>query len=404
MRPKSALRHLFEDYDTGFWNMRADRFSKLPRVCFAALIIGCGLLVLSCATAPLRQPVQPLADYLLARFGQTGFSGAVWVEAKGSVVLKQAYGYADRELAVPLTVGSIFRIGSLTKPITATAILLLNDQGRLRLTDSVCKFLTGCPESWQPVTIRHLLNHTSGIPDLFGDLDSVPVEQTAREVDDVLNEISSLDPATTPGSQFRYSNFNYVLLGYVIEKVSGQFWEQFLIDNVFSPLSMSSTRYDNVWSLVPGRAHGYTVVNGRAANIEYDDHAAYAAGGLRSTLEDLVRWHRAYVGDELIERQTRIEATTPEFGNYGLGWQILSLFGRPMYNHSGGIDGFTSHLAYYPEDELLIVVLSNLDREDAKSTACDLAALYFSTEPAPSGDREWLSAPRNERCRPSFEN
>lgn len=322
----------------------------------------------------------------------------MWVEAKGSVVLKQAYGSADRELDVPLTVDSIFRIGSLTKPITATAVLMLAEQGQLGIADSVCTFVAHCPDTWRTATVRTLLNHTSGIPDLFGHLEAVPVEQTVQEVDAVLSGTRVPDLISEPGTRFSYSNFNYVLLGYLIERVTGRYWEDFLVESVFAPLSMNRTRYDDVWELVPGRSHGYTVADGKVAKIEYDDHAAYAAGGLRSTLENLARWHRAYVDDRLISQRSREEATSAVLGNYGLGWQILTMFGRLMYNHSGGIDGFASHLAYYPEEELLIVVLSNSDREDAKATACDVAALYFKAQPAPTGSRSWLNTSRSQRC------
>ena len=190
-----------------------------------------------------------------------------------------------------------------------------------------------------------------------------------------------------------------MLLGYVIEAVSGQYWQDFLIERQFEPLGMADTRYDDVWEIVPGRARGYGVEGQEVVNIEYDDHSAYAAGGLRSTLGDLRTWHKAYVADHLIGSDLRQRATTSFLGNYGYGWQELELFGRGMYNHTGGIDGFVSHLAYYPSEELLIIVLNNRAREDAKATACDLAALAFEAEPAPTGDADWLDRLRSERCR-----
>jgi len=348
-----------------------------------------------------RAEFESVHEYLETRADETDFSGAVLIKIGADIVLREAYGSADRELGVPLTPDAIFRIGSLTKPFTATGVLLLAERKQLELDDSVCSFINGCPKGWRVVTIRNLLNHTSGIPDLFGHLDAVPVRETLTEVDQLLADLSSTELLSAPGALFSYSNFNYVLLGYAIEKFSGQYWEDFLIREMFGPLEMEQTRYDDVWSIVQGRTRGYTVTDNRVTNIEYDDHAAYAAGGLRSTLDDLEIWHSAYIGNGIVGVGSRELAMTPGRGDYGLGWQVLSMFGRSMYNHTGGIDGFMSHLAFYPEYELLLIVLSNSDHEDAKATACDIASLVLGAGLQPTGDAEWLETPRTKRCRES---
>ncbi len=337
--------------------------------------------------------------YLQTRASETDFSGAILIAKGGVEVVREAYGLADRELGIPMASDFVFRIGSLTKPFTASAVLLLVDKRLARLDDSFCGFIDNCPRAWEAVTLHHLLSHTSGIPDLFGAIEEAPVQETAREIDRVLKEHWATELSSAPGATYAYSNFNYMLLGYIIEKVTGQFWEDFLIDAFFEPLAMHNTRYDDVWAIVPGRARGYRLREERVANIEYDDHSAYAAGGLRSSLKELHVWHKAYVDDRIISSALRERATTPVKGNYGYGWQVLSLFGRSMYNHTGGIDGFSSHLAYYPEEELLIIVLSNSEKEDSKSMACDLAALVFKESPTPTGNKEWLHRSRSERCR-----
>lgn len=337
--------------------------------------------------------------YLRTRAAETDFSGAVLVARGADTLAHVAFGLADRELGVPISTGSIFRIGSLTKPVTATAVLLLAEEGKLALEDSFCEFLRHCPRAWQGVLLRHLLGHTSGIPDLFGHLEEVPVQETVQEIDRLLTQSNVPGLNFKPGEDYSYSNFNYMLLGYVIEAASGQFWEEYLSGSMFTPLKMTDTGYDDVWAIVEGRARGYTLDASRMANIEYDDHAAYAAGGLRSTLRDLRHWHDAYVGDQLIGAPLRQVATRAGLGDYGYGWQVLELFDRQMYNHSGGIDGFSSHLAYYPEERVLIIVLSNNDREDAKATACDLASLTFNYDPSPTGTLRWFEQPRQDRCR-----
>jgi CubicO group peptidase (beta-lactamase class C family) len=144
---------------------------------------------------------------------------------------------------------------------------------------------------------------------------------------------------------------------------------------------MTGTAYDDVWAVVPGRVRGYRLRDGSLANTEYDDHAAYAAGGLRSTLDDLRRFLDAYfVPGRLLSAESLAQALRPYLGDYGHGWQIIDRLGRTVYNHSGGIDGFSSHMARYPEDDVTVIVLSNNEDEPAPATACDLAAIVFGVD------------------------
>lgn len=359
-----------------------------------ALFFILGLFV-PCAHA---QNAAALDVYLQKRAHETSFNGAVLVQQRGITLLRAAYGMAEHELQVPLSPDHIFRIGSLTKPITATGILLLVDQGKLSLSDPVCTFLESCPASWEPVTVHHLLTHTSGIPDLFGNLPDAPVRETRAEIERLLTSRNDIPLRSVPGAMYQYSNFNYMLLGYITEIVAEQFWENFLMAQVFDPLGMRNTRYDDVWTLVPERARGYAFRNNRLEHAEYEDHSAYAAGGLRSTVDDLATWHAAYWEERLLSDTLRTAALQPYAGQYGYGWQILTLFDRSMHNHSGGIGGFSSHLAYYPSEDLRIIVLSNVEGENAKGTACDLAALLFDATPPPQTNRNWLAQPTPHRC------
>jgi CubicO group peptidase (beta-lactamase class C family) len=305
---------------------------------------------------------------------------------------------ADFELEVPLKPDHVFRIGSLTKPFTATAVLRLRDEGRLELSRSVCDFVHACPAAWRRVTLAHLLNHTSGIPDLFGDLEAVPAPATRAEVDRVLGKVGALDLKSTPGSKYSYSNFNYILLGYIIEAVTGGTWEAFLLSDVLTPGGATDTRYDDVWAVVPRRVHGYDVKDGQLRITRYTDHAAYAAGGLHSTVDDLRRWHDAYWSGRILSKASVAEALRPGLGNYGYGWQVTMHFGRPMHNHTGSLRGFASHLAFYPSEKLLIVILSNMENENTKGTACDIAALALGVATIPTGTPEWLQRSNEERC------
>jgi CubicO group peptidase (beta-lactamase class C family) len=180
--------------------------------------------------------------------------------------------------------------------------------------------------------------------------------------------------------------------------VTGKPWETFLLSTVISPAQEPATRYDDVWSPVSGRVHGYEIKSGNLSVTLYHDHAAYAAGGLRSTLDDLRRWHDAYWSGQIISKESIAEALKPRLEDYGLGWQITRYFGRPMHNHTGLMRGFASHLAFYPDDQLLIIVLSNVEQENTKGTACDIAALIFNVAPAPTGKPAWLQRSNDQRC------
>jgi CubicO group peptidase (beta-lactamase class C family) len=229
------------------------------------------------------------------------------------------------------------------------------------------------------------LTHSSGIVDHFGDLEPVPVEATADELRRVFATLSPDEPLeSAPGAEYSYSNFNYVLVGAVLERAMGDVpWETALEELVFQPLGLETMAYDDVYAIVPNRARGYERDDELGLrNIDHDDHAAYAAGGLLSSASDVFRWSRGMLTAKLFRPELVQESLTPYKGNYGYGWQVRRFFDRRVYNHTGGIDGFSSHLAHYPDQELTIVVLSNVESDSAILRACDLAGLLFEWRPA----------------------
>jgi CubicO group peptidase (beta-lactamase class C family) len=325
---------------------------------------------------------QEVERFLVNREQPFAFSGAVLVALDGNVILDRGFGYADYELRVPNRPTNIFRIGSLTKPLTATATMALIEKRQLSLDDSVCRFVGRCPTAWADVKIRHLLSHTSGIPDLFKAVPTAPLGDTRAAIDKAIQSTSQLDLDSIPGTKYVYRNFNFMLLGYIIEIATGKSWIDVLQSTVFSPAGMTATAYDDVWAIVPQRARGYDVKNGEPRNIAYKDHSAYAAGGLRSTTHDLLAFANALVRGAIIQEATFQQMVTPVVDDYGYGLQIKQYFDERMFNHTGGIDGFASHLAVYPHKHLTIVVLSNVESEPAKLTACNIAAIFLTRDHA----------------------
>jgi CubicO group peptidase (beta-lactamase class C family) len=276
--------------------------------------------------------------------------------------LSRGYGLADREKKTPNTTQTRYRIYSITKQFTAMAILMLQERGKLNVQDPICKYIPDCPAAWKEITIHHLLTHTSGIPDFIGFTDypetsatpSPPAQTIARFKD------KSLD--FQPGEKWNYSNSGYVLLGAVIERVSGQSYEDFLQKNIFEPLKMVNTGYDHNRSDL---ASGY-VNSGKIKANFVDMSIPYAAGGLYSTVEDLYRWDQALYTQQLVPQKTldtmfTAHAPIPEADGlgYGYGWLIGRTFNRRNIFHGGSLVGYNSLIDRYPDDKVTVIVLTN---------------------------------------------
>ncbi len=326
-----------------------------------------------------------IGRYLTEVADSQSFSGSVVVAVGDEIILKKGFGMADHELQVQNTSESVHRIGSLTKQFTSMGILKLFDESdSLSIHDPLVKFIPNVPGSWDEITIFHLLTHTSGIPNYFGDMDAVPVEETYLEIEKVM-EMDRSKPSglkNVPGEEFRYSNFGYVMLGRVIEVVSGLNYFDYLKKEIFDPLGMNQTFYDDPRPIIPNRSQGYKFSNDVLVNDALKDPAGYSAGGMLSSADDMLKWMKALNSDVILKEETCQRMFTPKLENYGLGWQILEKEGRTMYNHNGGTHGYNSRMVYYPQEEVFIAVLGN--NEDVRSAAitCDIEALIFNEQDA----------------------
>ena len=285
---------------------------------------------------------------------------------------------ANIELAVPNTPQTVFRLGSVTKQFTAMAIMMLQERGKLRVSDPVCQYLTDCPAAWQPLTIRHLLTHTAGIPNYtnFPDFARTAVLPTSSA--DMVGMLRDKPLEFAPGEKFAYSNSGYYVLGMIIERVSGKTYADFLQANIFTPLGMSYTGYDNPSTIIRNRAAGYARQAGETVNAAYMDMTIpFAAGALYSTTDDLLRWDQALYKDTLVSQKSLDEIFTPDKGGYGYGWSIGKRFDRQVIAHGGGIYGFATEIARFPADRVTVIVLSNVEGAAAGKIANDLAAVVF---------------------------
>lgn len=342
------------------------------------LLLGVLLPAPLAAQRPTPSQVEARADaYLRAAVKHEHFSGSVLIAREGRILLDRGYGMANHELQVPNTPGSVYLIASLTKQFTAMAIMQLAEEGKLKVTDPICTHLPSCPDAWRPVTIRHLLTHTSGIfnTSRLPDWDErIGIQPWSRW--GFLEVFRDLPLEFEPGSRFRYSNSGYYLLGLIIERSSGMPYENFLRARIFQPLGMTRTGMADSRDLVPGRSTGYYSLLDRFINAPYLNHSLpYASGGIMSTTGDLLRWDQALTAGRLVSSASLTEIFTPWLGGYAYGWNIERRFNRDVQGHSGSYNGYSSYLMRVPSERLTVIVLGNSDRMSATKAAVMLAAI-----------------------------
>ena len=308
---------------------------------------------------------------------------AVIVVRDGKVILRKGYGKANMELGVAIEPDMVFRIGSVTKQFTAVAVLMLAQQGKLSLEDDITKFLPDYPTKGQRITVEHLLTHTSGIKSYT----SLPEWLTQWRKDLSMSELIGIfkdKPMDfVPGERWAYNNSAYVLLGAVIEKASGQSYADFVEKNIFAPLGMKNSFYDDTARIIPRRAAGYSrAKDGSFVNAAYLSMTQpHAAGALVSTVDDLALWDAALYTEKLVKQDllkrawTTSKLNNAKATNYGFGWSISSYEGHPIIEHSGGINGFASYALRMPNERVFVAALTNKDFESPGKTVFKIAAL-----------------------------
>lgn len=357
-----------------------ERLSTLNRS--AALTVVLLLLAITSAaqqTASSQDLPARVDEYLNGLTRENRFSGSILIARDGRVIVSKGYGMANYETDVPNTTQTKFRLGSITKQFTAMAVMMLQERGKLSVQDSVCKYVAECPAAWQPVTIHHLLTHTSGIWSFTNTPDYRKTMTLPSTVMETIARFKDKPLEFAPGERWNYSNSGYVLLGHLVEKISGQSYEAFLRENIFEPLKMTNTGYDKPDVILKHRAAGYTVWTGRLLNAPYLDMTIpHAAGALYSTAEDLYLWDQALYTEKLVKQKTLDAIFTPVKDNYGYGFSIEKRFGLKNISHGGGINGFTTFFSRFPEEKATVIVLGNLEGVSTGQVASKLAQFTLS--------------------------
>ena len=352
------------------------------------------LVLLFVATSCFAQDAARMEEVVQTYVRDKTFMGSVLVARGTDVILSKGYGSANLEWALPNSPATKFRLGSITKQFTAASILLLEERGKLKLDDPIKKYVPEAPAAWDAITIFNLLTHTSGIPNFTSlpdykslKLADTPVAKTIVTVRD-----KALD--FVPGEKMSYSNSGYLLLGYVIELVTGGSYEKFVTDNIFTPLGMKDSGYDSNTAVIARRAAGYMPSPAGPVNAGFLHMSIpHAAGALYSTTEDLLRWEQGLFGGKLISAASLAKMTTPFKGDYALGVVALTASGRKVIQHGGGIDGFNTFLAYYPDTKVTVAVLANLNGQTPTQIATKLADLAHGGAVQLTSERKEITLP-----------
>lgn len=334
----------------------------------ARSIVFCWLVVAGALLAVAAR-ADPIDRFIEAELKKGKIPGlALAVVREGKLEKAKGYGLADVELNVPATERSVFQWASVTKQFTATAIVLLVQDGKLRLEDPVRLHYTNAPPAWSNVTVRHLLTHTSGIEDYTETSNFLATVRKDYKPEEIMGLVINLPLKFPPGEKWAYSNSGYYLLGLILEKTSGQSYGEFLAARIFRPLGMDTARVNNQFEIITNRATGYqSQSNGFRRSEFMSPTQPYSAGALVGTVLDLAKWDAALYTDKLLPQSVLQQMWTPVKLNdgttspYGYGWQTGEIRGHPWVGHAGGIFGFSSFIIRLVEDKLTVIVLVNTE-------------------------------------------
>jgi D-alanyl-D-alanine carboxypeptidase len=364
--------------------------------------------------APARaEPAAAEIDRLLAGIFPSNAPGAaVLVMHNNQVLLRKGYGLADLELGVPMDPTDVLRLCSITKQFTAVAILQLVEAGKLKLDDDITNYVPDCPTGGNKITLTHLLTHTSGLPSIDEQPQWLKAWRQDLTLTQILDFTRGLPPDFPPGSDWKYSNTGYILLGAVIEKVSGQSYAQYIQSHIFTPAGMTDSYYANDNRIIPRRVPGYSRDGKQWANAPYFSMTqTFSAGALLSTVDDLWKWEQALQEGKLVSLALLAKAYTQGHlpdgrpTRYGFGWQLGSIGSHATVEHGGGIPGFAAYELRVADAGLYIAILCNTNEPHASLPTLSTRPLPYPHQACRISSAITESAqPRNFQSRLSMES
>ncbi|HEY1676786.1 MAG TPA: serine hydrolase domain-containing protein [Candidatus Sulfotelmatobacter sp.] len=354
----------------------------LRRPLFVSLLL---LFVASIAQAQDSSLDAAVTRYVKAEMRRQHIPGlSLLVASKGKTVRAEGFGLANVELQVPAKAETIYQSGSVGKQFTATAVMMLVEEGKIGLDDSLTKYFQDAPSGWNDVTIRELLSHTGG----FGDYPKNFNFRKDWTEDELLKMVEGIPLAYPPGTKWDYSNLGFLTLGILIHRVTGEFYGDFLQARIFRPLEMNTTRIISEADIIPNRAAGYRLVKGELKNQEWVAPMVNttADGSLYFTILDLAKWDAALYTEKLLKKSSldqmwtvvKLKNGEPNKGNYGFGWFIDQRNGHRCIHHDGAWQGFETAIDRYVDDQLTVVALSNLSGAQPGKITRHIAEMYLA--------------------------
>jgi CubicO group peptidase (beta-lactamase class C family) len=352
------------------------------------------------------EQVAKIDAYVNEEIGRERIPGAaVGIYNRGQILLAKGYGLADVELNVPVKAETIFQSGSVGKQFVSAAMMMLVEEGKVGLDDGIVKYFPNAPASWQPIRVKNLLSHTSGLSEYESDERTGPKGPFYLRLDftedELLERAEAMPIEFAPGEKWAYRNTNYLLLGIMIHKVTGKFYADYLAERIFKPLGMTSTRLISDADIIPNRSSGYELQGDKLQNQSWVSPTfnSTADGALYFNVLDLAKWDEALYGTKLLKQSSLDRIWTvfplndgkPNPGHYGFGWEITTMNGHKLIEHGGAWQGFTCNISRYVEDRLTVVVLTNLDAGHARPDriAHTIAGLLNpALAPAPAKERK----------------
>ena len=336
------------------------------------------------------QASDPVSAFVRSEMQKQHIPGLTLLVSKnGTPIRAEGYGVSNLELNVAAKPETIFQSGSVGKQFTATAVMMLVEAGKVGLEDPLTKYFPEAPSSWRQVTVRELLSHTAGFTDYPKNFD----ERKDYTEDEIIKIVEAIPLAFPPGTNWKYSNLGYLTLGILIHKATGEFYGDFLQQRIFRPLGMTTTRIMSEADIIPNRSAGYRLVNGEVKNQEWVSPTVNttADGSLYFSILDLAKWDAALYTDRLLPKSSLTQMWTvatlrngqPNSGHYGYGWFIESQDGHRLIEHEGQWQGFETQISRYVNDELTVVVLTNLAEAKPDLIAHGVARLYFRSSAPP---------------------
>lgn len=323
-------------------------------------------------------------DYVKSLPATKHFRGVVLAEKDGRILVEKSYGLAVEQWQIPNTVDTKFELASLSKQFTAVAILQLADAGKLRIEDPVSKYYFGAPSNWKEITIHQLLTHTSGIPNNSLENFTKGICVPYR-LDELIKTFRDRPLAFRPGTKWAYTNTEYYLLAYIIEKISGESYGDYLLHHIFEPSKMIHSGFASTLAVVPQMAEGYTLEGAVLRHRDYFDRSLeIGAGGVYANAEDLLLWNKALDAPGLLSsRSLELMFTAHPPGEYGYGWFVETKSRRKIF-HEGGDPGFAAFEARYPGQRLVVIVLANEENAPVREIADAIAEEILSGSAKPA--------------------